>query len=152
METKVLQFGEGNFLRCFIDWMVQRMNDRAGFGGAVQVIQPIGAELCVPSKILNERGGRYHTCLRGVVGGKTVEELEEISCVKGVDVPANLEKYAALPSLRFVVSNTTEAGIQYVKGEDTFPAKVLRLLRARFAAGLPGLVFIPCELIEHNGD
>ena len=152
METKILQFGEGNFLRCFIDWMVQKMNDKTGFDGAVQIIQPIGDELCVPAKILNERGGKYHTCLRGIIGGKTVEEIEEISCVKGVDLAANLEQYAAIPSLRFVVSNTTEAGIQYVKGENTFPAKVLRLLRARFAAKLPGLVFIPCELIEHNGD
>ena len=152
METKILQFGEGNFLRCFIDWMVQKMNDKAGFGGKVRIIQPIGEELSPPSKILNERGGRYHTCLRGIVGGKTVEDIEEIACVEGVDVAANLEKYAAVPSIRFVVSNTTEAGIQYVKGADTFPAKVLKLLRARFAAGLPGLVFIPCELIEHNGD
>ena len=152
METKILQFGEGNFLRCFIDWMVQKMNDKAGFGGPVQVIQPVGDELSVPSQILNARGGKYHTCLRGVIGGKTVEEIEEISSVKGVDLAANLEKYATLPSLRFVVSNTTEAGIQYVKGENTFPAKVLRLLKARHAAGLPGLVFIPCELIEHNGD
>ena len=152
LETKILQFGEGNFLRCFIDWMVQKMNDRAGFDGQVQIIQPIGDELCVPSQILNARGGKYHTCLRGVIGGKTVEEIEEISSVKGVDLAANLEKYATLPSLRFVVSNTTEAGIQYVKGENTFPAKVLRLLKARHAAGLPGLVFIPCELIEHNGD
>lgn len=152
MDTKILQFGEGNFLRCFIDWMVQRMNDKVGFAGAVQIIQPIGTELSVPSKILNARGGKYHTCLRGIIGGKTVEEIEEISCVKGVDLPANVEQYATLPSLRFVVSNTTEAGIQYVKGADTFPAKVLRLLKARQAAGLPGLVFIPCELIEHNGD
>ena len=140
METKILQFGEGNFLRCFIDWMVQKMNDKAGFDGKV------------PSKMLNDRGGKYHTCLRGIIGGKTVEEIEEISSVAGVDIAANVEKYAVLPSLRFVVSNTTEAGIQYVKGQDTFPAKVLRLLRARFAAKLPGLVFIPCELIEHNGD
>ena len=152
METKILQFGEGNFLRCFIDWMVQKMNDKAGFNGQVQIIQPIGEELSPPSRILNERGGRYHTCLRGVIGGKTVEEIEEISSVKGVGLAANLEQYAASPSLRFVVSNTTEAGIQYVKGADTFPAKVLRLLRSRFAAKLPGLVFIPCELIEHNGD
>ena len=152
METKVLQFGEGNFLRCFIDWMVQRMNDKAGFGGAVQVIQPIGDELSVPSQILNARGGRYHTCLRGLADGRTVEELEEISCVKGVDLARNLEAYAVDPSLRFVVSNTTEAGIQYVKGVDTFPAKVARLVTARCRAKLPGLVFLPCELIEHNGD
>ena len=152
METKILQFGEGNFLRCFIDWMVQKMNDNAGFDGVVQIIQPIGEELCVPSKILNDRGGRYHTCLRGFMNGQKVEKLEEITCVKGVDLPANLGEYATLPSLRFVISNTTEAGIQYVKGADTFPAKVLKLLKARRAAGLPGLVFIPCELIEHNGD
>ena len=152
MKTKILQFGEGNFLRCFIDWMVERMNRDAGFDGAVQIIQPIGDELSVPSKILNERGGRYHTCLRGISGGKTVEEIDEVACVKGVDVASNVEKYASEPDLRFVVSNTTEAGIQYVKGQDTFPAKVLRLLKARRAAGLPGLVFIPCELIEHNGD
>ena len=152
METKILQFGEGNFLRCFIDWMVQKMNDSAGFDGAVQIIQPIGDELCVPAKILNDRGGRYHTCLRGFMNGEKVEKIEEITCVKGVDLPANIEKYATLPALRFVVSNTTEAGIQYVKGADTFPAKVLRLVKARQAAGLPGLVFIPCELIEHNGD
>ena len=151
-QVKVLQFGEGNFLRCFIDWMVQRMNDKVGFDGRVQIIQPIGDELSVPSKILNDRGGRYHTCLRGVIGGKTVEEIEEISSVAGVDVAANVETYATDPDLRFVFSNTTEAGIQYVKGADTFPAKVLRLLKARHAAGLPGLVFIPCELIEHNGD
>lgn len=152
METKILQFGEGNFLRCFIDWMVQRMNDRAGFDGAVQIIQPIGDELSEPSRILNARGGRYHTCLRGFMDGRQVEELEEIASVKGVDLWTNLERYAVLPSLRFVVSNTTEAGIEYVKGQNTFPFKVFRLLRARFAAGLPGLVFIPCELIEHNGD
>ena len=152
METKILQFGEGNLLRCFIDWFVQKMNYAAGFDGAVQIIQPIGDELCVPAKILNDRGGRYHTCLRGFMNGEKVEKIEEITCVKGVDLPANIEKYATLPALRFVVSNTTEAGIQYVKGADTFPAKVLRLVKARQAAGLPGLVFIPCELIEHNGD
>jgi len=152
METKILQFGEGNFLRCFIDWMVQRMNDRAGFDGQVQIIQPIGDELSVPSKVLNARGGAYHTCLRGFIDGRQVEEIETVSSVCGVDLWTNLERYATLPSLRFVVSNTTEAGIQYVKGENTFPAKVLRLLKTRFEANLPGLVFIPCELIEHNGD
>ena len=152
METKILQFGEGNFLRCFIDWMVQKMNDKAGFDGAVQIIQPIGVDLSAPSKILNERGGRYHTCLRGLVNSRTVEEIEEIKCVKGVDLAVNVEKYATDPSIRFVVSNTTEAGIQYVKGVDTFPAKIARLVTARCKAELPGFVFLPCELIEHNGD
>ena len=152
MKTKVLQFGEGNFLRCFIDWMVQKMNDNAGFDGQVQIIQPIGDELSPPSKILNARGGKYHTCLRGFMGGKQVEEIEAISSVKGVDLWTNVEKYAAEPDLRFVFSNTTEAGIQYVKDTNTFPFKVAKFLKKRCELGLPGLVFIPCELIEHNGD
>jgi len=151
-ETKILQFGEGNFLRCFIDWMVQRMNDRAAFAGGVEIIQPIGDALSVPAQLLNAAGGRYHTCLRGFMDGRQVETLEEVTCVKAVHLPDAIERLATIPSVRFVVSNTTEAGIQYVKGADTYPAKVLRLLAARFAAGLPGLVFIPCELIEHNGD
>lgn len=151
MKEQILQFGEGQFLRCFIDWMVQRMNDRAGFDGAVRIIQPRRETPGETARILNANGGRYHTCLRGIIGGRTVEELEAISCVTGVDVAANIEKYAVNPDLRFVVSNTTEAGIRYAKGEDTFPAKVLRLVKARFAAGLPGLVFLPCELIERNG-
>lgn len=151
-DIKVIQFGEGNFLRCFIDWMVQKMNTSAGFNGKVRIVQPIGEELSVPSKLLNARNGRYHTCLRGVMDGQQVETLEEITCVDGVSMPDDLERLAVIPSVRFIVSNTTEAGIEYVKGADTFPAKVLRLLKARFAAGLPGLVFIPCELIEHNGD
>ena len=155
-EVKILQFGEGNFLRCFIDWMVQKMNDRAGFAGAVRIVQPIGDELSAPSKILNARGGFYHTCLRGVADGKPVEIIEENHAVEKVICAksqwAEVEASACLPSLRFVVSNTTEAGIEYRKDQDTFPRKVALLLKARFAAGLPGLVFIPCELIEHNGD
>ena len=152
MEIKILQFGEGNFLRCFTDRMVQRMNDRCGFDGQVQIIQPRGEELNAVSQILNARGGKYHTCLRGIIDGRQVEELEEIGSVKGVDVWTNLEKYAEMPFLRFVFSNTTEAGIEYAKGVNTFPFKVAKLLKARLAAGCPGLVFIPCELIEHNGD
>ena len=58
-KVKILQFGEGNFLRCFVDWMVDIMNEKADFGAAVQIVQPIGDELSPPSKILNERGGRY---------------------------------------------------------------------------------------------
>ena len=152
MGKLILQFGEGNFLRGYFDWMVQRLNDRVGFGAAVQVIQPRGEKLNAVSVALNSRGGRYHVCLRGLEDGRPVERFEEIGCVQGVDVVAKLERYAVDPELRFVVSNTTEAGIVYQQGVDTFPAKVLRLLQARFAARLPGLVFLPCELIERNGE
>ena len=152
MKTKILQFGEGAFMRCFVDWMVQKMNDSASFDGAVQIIQPRREELCGVSKELNARGGKYHICIRGIVDGKTVEELSEVNCVKGVDVWTNLGKYAVEKDLRFVFSNTTEAGIEYVAGENTFPAKVASFLKARLEANLPGLVFIPCELIENNGE
>jgi tagaturonate reductase len=155
-QIKVLQFGEGNFLRCFIDWMVQKMNDKADFNGAVRIVQAIGDELSPPSKILNERGGFYHTCLRGVEGGKPVEIIEENRTVEKVLCAsadwAEIEKTMELDSLRFIVSNTTEAGIEYRKDADTFPLKVAKLLNARKAANGKGLVFIPCELIEHNGD
>ena len=155
-EVRILQFGEGNFLRCFIDWMVQKMNDRAGFAGKVRIVQPIGATPSAPTRILNGQGGFYHTCLRGMVDGKAVEILEENHAVESVlcaesqwdEVVAS----ARLPSLRFVVSNTTEAGIEYRRGEDTFPRKVALFLKARFEAGLPGFVFLPCELIERNGE
>ena len=154
--VKILQFGEGNFLRCFIDWMVQKMNDKADFNGLVRIVQPIGDDFTPPSRILNARGGFYHTCLRGVADGKPVEILEENHAVERVLCAASqwgeVEASAKLPSLRFVVSNTTEAGIEYRKDQDTFPRKVALLLKARFGVGLPGLVFIPCELIEHNGD
>lgn len=152
MASRILQFGEGNFLRGYFDLMVQRLNDRAGFEGVVQIVQPRGEKLNAVSAALNSRGGRYHVCLRGLEDGRPVERFEEIGCVQGVDVAAELERYAVEPELRFVVSNTTEAGIVYQQGIDTFPAKVLRLLQARFAAGLPGLVFLPCELIERNGE
>jgi tagaturonate reductase len=156
MKTKILQFGEGNFLRCFIDWMVQKMNDKAGFDGSVVIVQAIGDELSPPSKILNERGGFYHTCLRGVEDGKPVEIIEENKAVEKVLCAKTdwdeIEKIVADDSLRFVVSNTTEAGIEYRKDADTFPFKVAKLLKARKAANGKGLVFIPCELIEHNGD
>ena len=154
-EVKILQFGAGAFLRCFVDWMVQRMNERAGFDGQVRVVQGTGAELRPLNRILNEHGGRYHTCLRGIAGGRPVEILEENTCIESVVCAATdwarVEEAARMPSLRFVVSNTTEAGIEYRAGADTFPRKLARVLRVRHAAGLPGLVMLPCELIEHNG-
>ena len=151
METKVIQFGEGNFLRAYFDWMVERMNAKAGFGGSVAIVQPRGEELKAPGRTINAQSGKYHVCVRGIENGETVERVEKITCVEGVSTWQDVDRLAAVPSLRFVVSNTTEAGIQYVKGENTFPAKALRLVRTRQAAGLPGLVFLPCELVPDNG-
>jgi tagaturonate reductase len=155
VQTKVMQFGEGNFMRAFIDWMIQRMNATAGFGAAVQVVQPRGTKPGGAAEALNAQGGKYTVVLRGLVDGNAVETFERIDCVRGCLSPARdwaaVVKAACEPSLRFFFSNTTEAGIEYKEGADTFPSKVARLLTARCECGLPGLVFLPCELIERNG-
>lgn len=160
---KVLQFGEGNFLRAFVDWMIDEANERTGFNGSVVVAQPIAQGLAAK---LNEQDGLYTLIARGKEAGKVVDNRRVISSISRALNP--YEDWAALvglarsAELRFVISNTTEAGIAYVEEPYTpgvcpqsFPAKVTNLLYERFQAvgGDParGLVFIPCELIERNG-
>ena len=159
MPAKVVQFGEGNFLRAFIDWMIDEMNRKVGFNGAVQIIQPLDKGL---SDMINAQDGLYTLILRGIADGKLVEDTRVIESVKGC-LNAYTEWDKAMETfrgadLRFCFSNTTEAGIEY-KAEPytpgitqtTFPAKVTALLYERFKAGLPGLIFLPCELIDKNG-
>lgn len=151
--VRVMQFGEGNFMRAFVDWMINRLNQSTGFQGMVQVIQPLPNGL---GEMLNEQGGMYNVISRGMEQGQVVDRIELIECVKGCLNPytqwGEVIETALLPSLRFVFSNTTEAGIEYRPDADTFPSKVARVVTARAQAGLPGLVFIPCELIERNGE
>ena len=159
MPVKVVQFGEGNFLRAFIDWMIDEMNRKVGFNGSVQIIQPLDKGL---SDMINAQDGLYTLILRGIADGKLVEDTRVIESVKGC-LNAYTEWEKAMETfrstdLRFCFSNTTEAGIEY-KAEPytpgvtqtTFPAKVTALLYERFKAGLPGLIFLPCELIDKNG-
>ena len=157
--VKVLQFGEGNFLRAFIDWMIQEMNDKCDFNAAVQLVQPIEKGM---ADMINAQDGLYTLILRGVENGKVVSDKRIIECVKGCLNPANewneVVKAFCGDDLRFIFSNTTEAGIEY-KPEDytpgkmqtTFPAKVTALFFERFKAGKKGLLVIPCELIDKNG-
>lgn len=157
--VKVLQFGEGNFLRAFIDWMIQEMNDKCDFNGAVQLVQPIEKGM---ADMLNAQDGLYTLILRGVENGKVISEKRVIECVKGCLNPASewneVIKAFCGDDLRFIFSNTTEAGIEY-KAESytpgvmqtTFPAKVTALFYERFKAGKKGLLVIPCELIDKNG-
>lgn len=151
--VKVLQFGEGNFMRAFIDWMIERMNHSTDFNAAVQLVKPRPSEKPDP---INSQDGLYTVVLRGVKEGSVVDTMETIHCVKGCLNPTTqwneVIRTACLPELRFVFSNTTEAGIEYRPGVDTFPAKIARVIAARAKTGLPGLVFLPCELIEQNGD
>ena len=161
---RILQFGEGNFLRAFADWMIQEMNKKAGFDAGVVVIQPIDQGLI---KILNDQDGLYTLYLNGIKNGKVISEHEVIDCIqRGINPYENYADYLANaenPDLRFVISNTTEAGISYNKEDKledapqkSFPGKLTALLYKRFqtfkGASDKGLIFIPCELIDKNGD
>ena len=153
---RVIQFGEGGFLRGFVDWMLQKVNEKSDFDGSVVVVQPIEAGMC---DMLSAQDCVYTHVIRGVEGvDKTVVDVIS-RCVKPYE---DFESYLALadqPEMRFVVSNTTESGIVYSdedKLTDTppksFPAKVTLLLKRRFEKGLSGFIFLPCELIDRNGD
>ncbi|MGD0973659.1 MAG: tagaturonate reductase [Candidatus Korobacteraceae bacterium] len=164
LREKVLQFGEGGFLRGFVDWMIDGMNKKGLFAGSVVVIQPI-AQGAVAS--LNEQNGVYTHMMRGVEGGMVVERKEVITCIsRGINPYTDFEQYlkcAHNPDLRFIVSNTTEAGIAYCAEDkitdappSSFPSKLTLLLLERFKAfgGDPakGFILLPCELIDNNGD
>lgn len=153
---RVIQFGEGGFLRGFVDWMLQKINDSSDFNGNVVVVQPIEQGMC---DMLSAQNCVYTHVIRGVEGvDKTLVDVIS-RCVKPYD---DFESYLALaenPDFRFVVSNTTESGIVF-SSEDkltdtppkTFPAKLTLLLKRRFELGLRGFIFLPCELIDRNGD
>lgn len=153
---RVVQFGEGGFLRGFVDWMLQKLNDQGLFDGSVAVVQPIEAGMC---DMLTEQNCLYTHIIRGAEGVDTtlVDVIDH--CVKPYTDFAAYVSLADNPDLRFVVSNTTEAGIVFSDADKptdtppkTFPAKLTVLLKRRFDLGLGGLVFLPCELIDRNGD
>ncbi len=153
---RVIQFGEGGFLRGFVDWMIQKVNDKSDFDGSVVVVQPIEQGMC---DMLTAQNCVYTHVIRGIEGvDKTVVDVIS-RCVKPYEDFAAYLALAEQPEMRFIVSNTTESGIVY-SDEDkitdappkTFPAKITLLLKHRFELGLPGFIFLPCELIDRNGD
>lgn len=164
LPIKIVQFGEGNFLRAFVDYAIQKLNNEVGFNAGVVVVQPIENGLV---KMLNDQDGLYTLFMKGVIKGKEIQEKELISSiVKGVDPYASFNEYMALAKeeeLAFIISNTTESGIAYV-GSDTpemqppssFPAKLTVLLYERYkhfkGDASKGLTIIPCELINYNSD
>lgn len=152
---KVIQFGEGGFLRGFADWMLQIANEKAGLDARVVVVQPIEKGMC---DMLSAQNCSYTHLCRGAEG-VDVKKIDVISrCVKPYeDFDAYIE-LAKSPDFRFVISNTTEAGIAFCDTDkytdrpaSSFPGKLTQLLKARFDAGLGGFVFLPCELIDKNG-
>lgn len=159
------QFGEGNFLRAFVDWQIDLLNERSGLDAGVVVLRPI-ARADMP--LLDSQGGVYTTLIRGLnEAGEAVKTYRKITCVqREIDIASMYDDYLAVahhPALRFIVSNTTEAGITTNDSDAyadvppaSFPAKLTRLLHERFQhfKGAPdkGVVLLPCELIDHNGD
>ncbi len=165
LPEKIIQFGEGNFLRAFVDYMFDEINAQGLFKGGITLIQPIpGGDFL--RDILNNQEGLYTLIARGREDGKKVAAKRLITCVNRCINPyVDLNTYnecAKNPELRFVVSNTTEAGISWTEEamvtdapQDSFPAKVANFLYIRFKEFngdmSKGLVFIPCELIDDNG-
>ncbi len=139
---KVLQIGEGNFLRAFADWMIETANEKGVYKGSILMTSAKGAGKC---ELLNSQNGLYTVVTRGIENGKLISETKPITSVsRCVDITTNYKLFieaAANPDLQVVISNTTEAGIAYKeedKATDTppssFPAKVTAFLYARFKA------------------
>ena len=158
---KVMQFGEGNFLRAFVDYFFDVANEKAGFNGKVVLVQPIASGL---SPMINEQEGLYTLYLRGSEKGKKVDLKRVISSCSRALNPYEAEDWkkvlelARSKDLEFIVSNTTEAGIVYDEiskfdqtPPNSFPAKLTRVLYERFKAGLDGVAILSCELIDNNG-
>ena len=153
---RVIQFGEGGFLRGFVDWMLQKVNDVSDFNGNVVVVQPIEQGMC---DLLSAQNCVYTHVIRGIEGVDTTLVDVISRCVKPYEDFGAYMALAENPDFRFVVSNTTESGIVFSADDKitdvppkTFPAKVTLLLKKRFELGLPGFIFLPCELIDRNGD
>lgn len=160
MKETIIQFGEGNFLRGFFDYFLDVMNKNGLYDGKAVVIQPRAGGKC---QLLNEQDCKYNLCLRGIENGETKQEHHFIEAVsRGIDPYKNFDEYISLadnPDFRFIVSNTTEAGIAF---DDTcsfddkpcksFPGKLTQLLYRRYKNGLKGFILLPCELIDNNGD
>lgn len=162
--VKVIQFGEGNFLRAFVDWQIDKMNKEADFNGSVAVVQPLEGGLI---HMLNEQDCLYTLYLQGIQNGKATKTHTVIDCIdRAVDPYKDYNKYlelAEIPSVRFIISNTTEAGIVFENDDKLeggcqkgYPSKLTALLYHRFktfnGALDKGLDIIPCELIDRNGE
>lgn len=159
---RVLQFGEGAFLRAFAEDFIDQMNEKAGFNGKVVLVQPRGGHPDTCARFAGQ-DGLYTLLLRGREKGEAVSRKRIISCVsRCLDPKGDWQSVldcAQNPDLRFIVSNTTEAGIVFdpaCKAEDTppssFPGKLTLLLHRRWKLGLPGFIILACELSEYNGE
>ena len=160
MKETVMQFGEGGFLRGFVDYFFHKLNEQGLYDGKIVVIQPIEQGMV---SMLNEQKGEYNLFLRGIENGQVVNEHTHVTSIsRGINPYTDFDAYMELaenPDLRVIVSNTTEAGIEYLGTENledrpakSYPAKLTQFLYKRFQLGLKGFIILPCELIDHNAD
>lgn len=158
--TKVIQFGEGNFLRAFIDWQIHQMNKQGLFKGGVKIVQPLAKGM---TKNLDQQDDLYTVLLEGVMEKKKIQSHEVIESIDGTVRPyenyAEYLKLAEDDNIEVIFSNTTEAGIAFDENDklsdqpqNSYPGKLTALLYHRFELGKKGFHIIPCELINHNGD
>ncbi|WP_054705947.1 tagaturonate reductase [Bacillus sp. JCM 19041] len=163
-EETIVQIGEGNFLRGFLNWMIHQLHKQDVYSGRVVAIQPTPHGKVVP--VLNAQDGLYTTILRGKQDGETVDKAELVQSIsRGINPYTDWNKVIALaasPAVKWLFSNTTEAGLTYLHesytGEEaplTFPGKTTAFLYERFLAFdgslAAGIVVVPCELVEENG-
>lgn len=162
---KIIQFGEGNFLRCFADWQIDILNEMTDFNSGITIIRPIDYDN-IP--LLDTQQGLYTTIIRGInENGDVVKDYRLIQSVnREIPIYKQFDEYLALaenPDIKWVISNTTEAGIVFDKTDryedkpqSTFPGKLTRLLHERYnvfkGEKSSGFTIIPCELIDYNGE
>ncbi|WEV53275.1 tagaturonate reductase [Bifidobacterium sp. ESL0704] len=156
---KVIQFGEGGFLRAFVDWTFQQLNNNGLFNGNVAIVQPMPSGRV---DNLRRQDNLYTVVLQGILDGKKVLSNTLIDSI-GATVKVNDEWQSYLeladnPEAKIIISNTTEAGIAVTENDTAdmtppqgYPAKLALLLKRRYDDGLPGFLLIPCELIADNG-
>lgn len=160
VKETVMQFGEGGFLRGFVDYFFHKLREQGLYDGKIVVVQPIEKGMC---QMLEDQNCEYNLFLRGIDHGQVVNEHTHITSIsRALNPYTQYEEYMKLaenPDLRVIVSNTTEAGIEYLGTEklsDTpaksYPAKLTQFLYKRFQSGLKGFILLPCELIDNNGD
>ena len=157
-KERVIQFGEGGFLRGFVDYFLYKLNEKGVWEGKVVIVQPIEKGMC---DMLSAQNCEYNLYLRGIENGEVINERTHIDvisrCVNPYTQNDEYMKLAENPDFRFIISNTTEAGIEYLGTESltdkpakSYPAKLTQLLYKRYQLGLPGFIIIPCELIDNN--
>lgn len=163
--SKIMQFGEGNFLRAFFDWQIDALNQQCGLAAGVSIIRPIDYDTL---PLLNTQDGLYTTIVRGIdEAGNAVQQTKVISCInEEIPVYQQFYRYLALAedaNIELVVSNTTEAGIEFIASDKlddqpakAFPAKLTQWLHHRYqhfaGATDAGVILLPCELIDYNGE